>query len=145
MWKSKSVGLIALVIFGVTGCGTGVIRFQDRNGGPPAPSGTEAQRFDLECKDTITDNPDGSYVHDGKRVSYNDDCSWQGKGMPWKVLGYFHCAPLAHGKWDQYRQEVAAKATSKGCPGVAIRKMPPLVNDGGEAVGAYCIDPSKPN
>jgi hypothetical protein len=139
MWKMMSLGLMAVVSFGAAGCGTGLILFKESNGGPPGSSGVAAKTFDLVCRDKVTPNKDGGHVLDGERVQYDENCG----SIPGKILGYFHCAPLAHGKWDKYRKEVAEKATSKGCPGVAIRTTPPLVNDGGEAVGAYCIDPAQ--
>lgn len=145
IWNLKNLGLVAFMVFGIDGCGTGAILFNERNGGPPSSTGAEAKQFDLDCKDVITPSADGSYKYKGEKVNYDEACTWENKTMPWKVLGYFHCAPLAHGKWDQYRKEVAAKATGKGCPGVAIRKTPPLVNDGGEAIGAYCVDPAQEN
>jgi hypothetical protein len=72
--------------------------------------------------------------------TYSVGCKRDGQPIAVKVLGMYHAAPLATGKWDQYRAEVTEKARMAGCPAVAVRKNPPTVNQGGEAIGAFCVE-----
>jgi hypothetical protein len=71
--------------------------------------------------------------------TYTVACTEDGKPMSGKVIGLFRAAPLAAGKWDQYRTKVTAKARKQGCPAVAVRKSPPTKNEEGEAIGAFCV------
>jgi hypothetical protein len=61
--------------------------------------------------------------------------------MPWRVLGVFHAVPAAGGHWDDYRGRIPAMTGERCCPAVAIRTTPPMANQEGEAIGAFCVAP----
>lgn len=132
------MGLLALVLLSVSGCGIGIILFDEQNGGPPKRTGTPAVVFDVICADGF-EASGGTTAMGSAAGTYSVGCTYQGKPMPWNVLGVFHAAPAAKNKWDVYRQKVSQKATGKGCPGVAIRTTAPTENQGGEAIGAFCV------
>lgn len=123
----------------LSGCGgVGVILFKKENGGPIGAKNVTSQVFDLDCSDSFQATG-GQTALGGQAGITSVGCSYQGAPMAWNKLGYFHCAPMAAGNWEKYREKVIAQASKRGCPGVAIRKLPPSVNQQGEAIGAWCV------
>lgn len=130
---------LAVVVTSLVGCGgTGIILFEAENGGPTGPKDTVSKVFDLDCADSFKASG-GQTALGGQAGSYGVACTYEGKPMEWKSLGVFHAAPMAANNWDKYRAKVAEKASKRGCPGVAIRKLPPSENQQGEAIGAWCV------
>lgn len=143
MIKTSFLSLVLSFAFALSGCGVGAMYFEPVGSGPPSgAAAANFQSFDVDCQDGFekaTGDKAGLSVSGSVAGTYSVACTKDGKPMPGTVLGLFHAAPLANGKWDQYRIEVVAKARDKGCPGVAVRKTAPTVNQGGEAIGAFCV------
>jgi hypothetical protein len=138
----KSFAAMLLVSVLAAGCGTGVIYFEPKNGGPAGgAAAANFKTFDIDCVDGFEAAAGGGQTVMGSEAgTYSVGCKKDGAPMTAKVLGVFHAAPLATNKWNHNRAEVAEKARLKGCPAVAIRKAPPTVNQGGEAIGAFCVE-----
>jgi hypothetical protein len=78
-------------------------------------------------------------------ILYVATCTKDGGAIPWKVLGLFHTGTIAFDRWDQYRREVAEKGRARGCPAVLVRAQPPSASTEAEAIGALCVDLSRPS
>jgi len=131
----------ALVLFLIPGCGIGVVYFEPVGVGPrTGESPANFTVFDIDCKDGF-EKTGGTNALGSAAGNYSISCTKDGQPMPGTVIGIFHAAPAAKGKWETYRKKVAAKARAKKCPAVAIRLAPPTVNQQGEAIGAFCIEP----
>lgn len=138
----------AISLLSLGGCGVGIIYYEPKNGGPPSGPAKDFKAVDIDCQDgfekdtSFLANLNGGQTAMGAEAgTYTVACTQDGKPMTGKVVGVFHAAPLAAGKWDQYRGEVTAKARNQGCPTVAVRKSPPTKNQEGEAIGAFCLQP----
>lgn len=131
----------SLALFGSMGCGgVGVITFDPANGGPPGGPAKSFASYDIDCTDSF-EASGGSTALGNAAGTYGIACTYQGKPIDdsFVILGVFHAAPMAAGKWNVYQTKVTSKAQSKGCPGVAIRKSEPTKNQQGEAIGAFCV------
>ena len=141
MSNARLGAVLAVVAVGLIGCGgVGVISFDARNGGPPPGPANAFATYTLDCNDTFA--PTGGKTALGNAAgSYSVACTFEGRALEeaFDVLGVFHAAPMASGKWNVYHDKVIAKAQAKGCPGVAVRRAEPTANQEGEAIGAFCV------
>jgi hypothetical protein len=94
--------------------------------------------YDIDCVDSFVATG-GQTALNGRAGNYGVACTKDGAPMSGEILGVFHSAPAAAGKWDVYRAKVIKTARAKGCPAVAVRKSAPTINQQGEAHGAYCV------
>jgi hypothetical protein len=115
------------------GCGTTFIRFQELDPKAEPIHQTPTQVYTIDCQD----------YESGTRHSVS--CTKDGGGIPWKVLGVYHAGVVAFDKWDKYNRQVVAKAQSRGCPAVLIRRAAPSTSSQSEAVGALCVDTTVPS
>jgi hypothetical protein len=139
--NKKTVTAAALLVSSLVlpSCGVGMIIFESKNGGPPAAPAADFKSYDIDCVDGF-EKTGGQTAMGSEAGVYRVGCTRDGQPMTAKIVGVFHAAPLAAGKWSQYREEVTLKAREKGCPAVAVRKTAPTENQGGEAIGAFCVE-----
>jgi len=136
---------IPLLLLSLTACGA---RMTPLNGGPIKGSHQgPVQRFDIDCRDTPT--ADGATELTGRaeigssfNAYYYGSCTYEGKPLPWKLLGIVHAGMGVTGDWEKFREGVAKQAENLGVPGNALRRFPVTVGDIGENIGALCIDPA---
>ena len=139
--KNHAFALLASVLLlssTVAGCGIGIIYFEAENGGPPKGANPSFTSYDIDCTDTFVATG-GMTVMNKVAGDYTISCSKDGQPFSAEILGKFHAAPAAAGKWDTYRAKVIKTAQKKGCPAVAVRKTEPSKNQQGEAIGAFCV------
>jgi len=142
---SRRIAESGILLLSLTACGT---RMTPLNGGPVKGSHQgPVQRFDIDCRDTpfaegatqVAGRPEIGLSID---TYYYGSCTYEGKPLPWKLLGILHGGISDTGDWEKYREATAKRAEKLGCPGVALRRFPVTVGDMGESIGALCIDPS---
>lgn len=69
-------------------------------------------------------------------------CTYQGRPLPWRVVGVLHARIDAADDWPAARAGLEQRAQGLACPAIAERTFPPTWGDTGAAVGALCVDPS---
>ena len=129
----------------LAGCG-GTRPFTELNGGPPGGA-TDTRTFQIDCRDTP--HADGATIIEGVGqgtfqggTNYYAACTYQGKPLPWKLLGIFHATVRAGDQgWQRWTDAAVTRAKAMGCPGIAVRTFPPTAGDSYEAIGALCINP----
>jgi hypothetical protein len=137
--KNHALALLASVlVLAAAGCGIGIIYFEAENGGPTKGANASFTSYDIDCVDSFVATG-GQTALNGRAGNYGVACTKDGAPMSGEILGVFHSAPAAAGKWDVYRAKVIKTARAKGCPAVAVRKSAPTINQQGEAHGAYCV------
>lgn len=136
---------VPLLLLSVTACGA---RMTPLNGGPVKGSHHgPVQRFDIDCRDTVqaegaTNLSGPAEIGSSLNAYYYGACTYEGKPLPWKLLGILHAGMGDTGDWEKFRAGAAKRAEKLGCPGVALRRFPVTVGDIGENIAALCIDPS---
>lgn len=139
---SRPLALAAIGV--VAGCGY-TNPYTPLNGGPPDYAPERMAVYDIDCRDTS--RASGATVVQGYGVSllnrgmpYFAACTYQGKPLPWKILGVFHAGASAEGNWAGWRESAKERAEDENCPGVALRTHPPTLGDvQNEMVGALCV------
>lgn len=148
MYIPRTPKLIAFAMVAtMAGCSFYTRPFTPLNGGPSGETAANTVSFDIDCRDTP--KASGATSISGKGESamnagtpFYAACTYEGKPLPWKVLGVLHAGYSADSDWEGWRREAVANAKSEGCPGVALRTFPPTVGDKYDMVGALCVDPN---
>lgn len=124
---------------------TGWIRFEAVDASAvlarQVPASTRVEMID--CADY--QSAEQPFFHSRRPILYVTTCTKDGAGIPWRVLGAFHAASVAFDKWPKYSREVTEKARMRGCPALLLRKAPPTTGQEAHAIGALCVDPSRPS
>jgi|GEM_PF-5761064 len=136
---------LALASLGVlAGCGM-MNPYTPLNGGPPDDAPDHMAVYDIDCRDTPRASGATSITGVGESVlnqgrEFYAACTYQGKPLPWEVLGVFHAGADSEDDWASWRDDAKERAEDENCPGVALRKFPPTYGDTNhEAVGALCV------
>lgn len=136
--------LATAVLFLLAACSAG---FTPLNGGPIKGNRSgPVQTFEMDCRDTpkadgATSIAGQSDARGASGAYYYASCTYEGKPLPWKVLGVLHSSTEDTYKWEKYREGTIKKAEKLGCPAIALRRFPTTVGDGFEGIGALCVDP----
>jgi hypothetical protein len=116
------------------------------NGGPQGKRVEAPQVFTIDCRDTamLVDQTTVIGIIDrGVTDAWYASCTYEGKRIPWLVLGVLHAGMDRHDDWQEFRGKLVTIGGKHGCPGVAVRKFPPTLGRGDTAVGALCVDPAQ--
>lgn len=136
---------LALGALGVlAGCGM-MNPYTPLNGGPPDRKPERMAVYDIDCRDTSRASGATTVQGTGQSMlnrglAFYAACTYEGKPLPWKVLGVFHAGADSEDDWDSWRKGAIDWARSENCPGVGLRTFAPTYGDTNhEAVGALCL------
>jgi len=139
---SRPLALCALGV--LAGCGM-MNPYTPLNGGPPNSKPERMAVYDIDCRDTSRASGATTVQGIGESVMnrglpYYAACTYEGKALPWEVLGVFHAGADSEESWESWRKGAIERARDENCPAVGLRTFPPTYGDTNyEAVGALCL------